>query len=138
MEELVVLRFVNVFYYLCFFSYMVVVLCCLVKNKDRQPYKTALRIFLATGIVLLIMEYSGTIVGMRVFYINGELNVFCQFVLQTVMAFGEGGAATAIIYLMVNAIFNKNYKKYIGYLSSLGFLMLIFAGSTFFYNLNIF
>lgn len=133
-SDLVVLRFVNFFYYLCFLIYTLIIGTFLVKNRKREPYNTAFRIFLATSIVLLIMEYGGTLAGIRVFYISSEQNLAWQMSLQIIMAFGEGGAATAIMYLMVNEIYNKNVKKYLAYLLSLSVLMFIFASSTFFYT----
>jgi len=135
-EELVVLRYVNVFYYLCFLSYMLIFLFFLIPRRKEQPYKNAFTIFLATSIVLIVMEFFGTFTGIRVFYIDGQIHIALQLLCQIIMGVGEGGTATAIIYLMVDSIYEKRVKNYLIYLSSLAILMLMFAIFTFTYKLT--
>ena len=135
-EDLVVLRYVNVFYYICFLSYMLIFLFFIIPRRKEQPYKNAFTIFLATSLVLIAMEFFGTFTGIRVFYIDSQIHIGFQLICQIIMGVGEGGTATAIIYLMIESLYVKNTKKYIIYLSSLAILMLIFAAFTFTYNLT--
>ncbi|MFX0102927.1 MAG: hypothetical protein ACFFCS_25385 [Candidatus Hodarchaeota archaeon] len=132
MSDITVLRHVNMFYYLCFIAYTVIFLILIIPRRKRQPFLNAFKIFLATSVVLLTMEFYGTFSGIRVFDIHGGSNVWAQLLLQLVMSIGEGGTATAIIYLMVESIYNKNYKSFFIYLSTLAVVMLTFASFTFF------
>lgn len=131
MSDLVVLRHVNVFYYICFIGYTILFLIFLLPRRKTQPFKNAFRIFISTSIVLVLMEFYGTFSGIRVFDIHGQYNLGYQLLLQLVMGFGEGGAMTAVIYLMVESIYNKNLKNFFLYLSSLAIVMLTFASFTF-------
>ncbi len=80
------------------------------------------------------MEFVGTFTNIRDFFINNQQILIYQLLLQVSIGFGEGGAAMAVIYLMVEAIYQKDLKKYFLYMSSLAILMLIYASSTFLYN----
>ncbi|MHA1291405.1 MAG: hypothetical protein ACTSQJ_01910 [Promethearchaeota archaeon] len=134
MEKIVVFRYVNIFYYLLFLIYMILFLIYIIPRRKNQPYKNALTIFIITSIVLISMEFFGTFVGIRVFYIGGEINVGYQLLLQIIMGVGEGGTVTAIIYLMIDSIYEKELKKYLFYMISLTILMLMFATLTFFHK----
>ena len=134
-ENLVVLRYVNIFYYICFLSYMLIFLFFLIPRRKEQPYKNAFTIFLATSIVLIAMEFFGTLTGIRVFYIDNQIHIGIQLICQIIMGIGEGGTATAIIYLMVESLYEKKLRNYVIYLSSLAILMFMFAIFTFTYKL---
>jgi len=134
MSDIVVYRFVNVFYYLLFLAYAIIFLIYIFPKRKEQPYKNALKIFLATSIVLTAMEFFGTFSGIRVFYIGGQLNIGYQLLLQLIMGIGEGGTMTSVMYLMVESVYEKNSKKYILYSFSLTMLMLTFASFTFLYK----
>lgn len=127
MVELVIYRYVNFFYYFCFAVYTICFLIYIIPKRKNQPYKNAFRIFIATSVVLTAMEFYGTISGIREFYFNGQKNITYQLMLQVIMGFGEGGTATAIIYLMLEAIYEKKLKYYFLYLSTLTIVMLTFA-----------
>ncbi len=134
-EQIIVYRYVNFFYYISFLVYIILFLFYLIPKRKNQPYKNAFRVFYLTSIVLIAMEYFGTFSGIRVFYINGQRNIIIQLLLQLIMGFGEGGTATAIIYLMIEALYDKKFKKYFLYLTSLAVLMLIFASFTYLYKI---
>jgi len=134
MEILKVYRYVNLFYFILFLIYCIIFLILIIPKRKEQPYKNAFRIFIATFIVGTTMEFLGTFSNLRIFYINNEHIVFYQLLLQISIGLGEGGAFMAVIYLMVEALHEKNLKKYFSYMTSLAILMLIFAGSTFIYK----
>ncbi len=139
-DDLVVLRYVNVFYYVVFTVYIVLFLIYILPKRKEEPYHTAYKIFLATSIVLIAMEFFGTFSGfllpkpLRVFYIDGQYNPGIQLILQVIMGFGEGGTSTAIMYLMVDAIYNKEIKKYFALMSIFAIIMIVFASFTFIYT----
>ncbi|MEX2682848.1 MAG: hypothetical protein Q6373_014755 [Candidatus Sigynarchaeota archaeon] len=130
MADFVVYREVNLLYYLLFLAYTSFFLIRVFPRRKKQPFRNAFIIFLTTSAVLTAMEFIGTIAGIRVFYFGNEVNVSFQLVLQVIMGVGEGGTATGIIYLMVEAIHEKNLKKYGLYMLSLIILMLAFASFT--------
>ena len=134
-EQLEVFRYVNFFYFIIFLIYCVIFLVFIIPKRDEQPYKNAYRIFFTVLIVGIVMEFAGTFSNLRVFYINGQNILIIQLLLQISIGFGEGGAAMAVIYLMVEAIYKKEIRKYLLYMVSLAVLMLIFASSTFLYEL---
>lgn len=140
MSDLVVFRCVNFLYYVIFFTYALLTFIFLFPKRKEDPFRNAYRVFFATSIVLIAMEvfgtFSGTFFGrpIRVFYIEGENIIAIQIILQIIMGFGEGGASTAIMYLMVESIYNKKYSTYFLYLSILTIIMLIFTSFTFLYQ----
>lgn len=140
MSDLVVFRYVNFLYYVIFFTYALLTFIFLFPKRKEDPFRNAYRVFFATSIVLIAMEvfgtFSGTLFGrpIRVFYIEGENVIAIQIILQIIMGFGEGGASTAIMYLMVESIYNKKYSTYFLYLSILTIIMLIFTSFTFLYQ----
>jgi hypothetical protein len=134
MEQFTVFRYVNVLYFIVFLIYCSIFLILIIPKRREQPYKNAFRIFIAVLIVGIVMEFAGTFTNLRVFYINGQHILIYQLLLQISIGFGEGGAAMAVIYLMVEALYKKDLKKYFLYMSSLAILMLIYASFTFLYN----
>ncbi len=135
LEQIVIHRYVNFFYYFCFLVYTILFLIYIIPKRKNQPYKNSFRVFLLTSIVLTAMEFFGTLTGIRVFNINGQTNLGIQLTLQLIMGLGEGGTATAIIYLMIEALYDKKIKNYFLYLTSLAVLMLIFAIFTYLYKI---
>jgi len=131
MEQIVIIRQVNAFYYLLFLLYTIIFLILIIPRCKKQPFKNSLKIFVATSIVLIAMEFFGTFTQIRVFYIDGQVNIGVQLLLQVIMGVGEGGTAAAIIYLMVESVYQKNMKKYGFLLLSLAILMATFASFTF-------
>jgi hypothetical protein len=134
LELLKVYRYVNLFYFLIFLIYCAIFLLFIIPKRKEQPYKNAFRIFISVLIIGIAMEFVGTFSNMRVFYINNEQILIYQLLLQISIGLGEGGASMAVIYLMVEAIYKKDIKKYLLYMASLAVLMLIFASSTFLYK----
>lgn len=135
MTEYVVFRFVNVFYYLVFLTFIILYLAYVFPKRKEQPYKNSFIIFLSTSIVLCAMEFYGTFSGIREFYIGGERNIIIQLILQLIMGFGEGGAWTGVMYLMVEAIYKKDWKRYTLFLLSMAVIMLTFSSFTMLYGL---
>ena len=142
MSDIVVYRYVNVFYYLVFLAYIVLFLIYIIPRRKEAPYKNAYRIFWGTSVVLIAMEWFGTFSGgffakpLRVFYIGGEYNMGLQLLLQLIMGLGEGGASTGIMYLMVEAVYNKQVKRYFIFLVIFSSIMIVFVSFTQLYKLT--
>ena len=135
MSDITVFRYVNIFYYIVFTVYIIIFLIYLFPRRKEDPYTNAYKIFWATSIVLIAMEFFGTFSGIRVFYIGGEYNVGIQLILQVIMGFAEGGTSTGIMYLMVEAIYNKKLKNFAYFSLYFSIVMIVFASFTYLYNL---
>jgi len=134
MSEITIFRYVNIFYYIVLTAYIIIFLIYLLPRRKEQPYVNVYKIFWATSIVLIGMEFFGTFSGIRVFYIGGEYNAGIQFILQIIMGFAEGGTSAGIMYLMVEAIYDKKLKNLAYFTLYFSLVMLTFASFTYIYT----
>ncbi|MGQ4873680.1 MAG: hypothetical protein ACP6IY_06340 [Promethearchaeia archaeon] len=142
-NEFVVYRYVNVFYYILFSVFILLVLIYLIPKRKEEPYKTAFKVFYTTSIVLIAMEIFGTFSGaifgrpIRVFYFNGENIIVYQILCQIIMGLGEGGASTSLMFLMVDSIYQGQIKRFFKYLLAFSILIFSFTFFTFIYKTGI-
>lgn len=127
MTEYIVYRFLNLFYFLLIFIYAMILLAYLIIKRKENAYKQGLIIFILTSIILTAMEFYGTLVGIRIFYIGEKTNIAMQLMLQIIMGLGEGGTMATLTYLIIEELYKKNYRKCIAYFGSYGILMSIVA-----------
>jgi len=135
MSDITVFRYVNIFYYIIFIAFILIFLTYIIPKRKQEPFNNAYKIFWATSIVLISMEFFGTFSGIRVFYIGGEYNLSLQLILQVIMGFAEGGTSTGIMYLMVQAVYEKDFKKFSYLTLFFSLIMVFFAFFTVLYKL---
>src|SRR6056297_3173715 len=128
-----VVRELNCLYYVLFVSYSIIVCGVLIWSKKNTPQeevlkrkelRIALKIFFWAGMILSIMEIIGILSGLRTYVVEGRKNPPIAFLIGVVMGFGEGGAASAVIFLAASAILQKKYLKGACCILSLAALML--------------